>query len=455
MSPSGEQGGHIMTLLTSALQKSKKDYSRLIPWLVCISGGLLFFYEFIQTNIFGSINMPVMRTFGLNAHMLGVLSSAYFYSNAGFLFIAGNLLDRFSTRRLILFAMLACTFGTIGFAISNSFIEAFMFRFVVGIGGAFCFLSGVRLASRWFPPKRMALLTGILVTMAMIGGWVAQVPMSALLRMMPWRDAMLINGCLGIVLSTWVWFVVKDRPEGQEDLAVQEKQKLKAAGVIRSAVRVLSNIQNWKAALYACFLNLPVFLLGALWGSMYLVQIQHFSLTSATSITGMIFVGTIFGSPIMGIISDQLQNRKLPMIVGSILSLVLILILIYDTKLSYFQFLILFFAIGFTTSAQVIAYPVVAESNPHTLTATSASIICSMILLSGAITQPLSGKILDLGWHGKLCNGVHCYSLHAYQNAMMVLLGAFVLSLILAFRVKETHCKPYDQKPTNLSKKTK
>lgn len=435
-----------MALLTSSLQNNvEKKYNRFIPWLVCLSGGLLFFYEFLQLNVFNSLNTSLMRSFGLNAHMLGEMSSAYFYANAGFLFLAGNLLDRFSTRKLIIFAMIACTAGTIGFAMSDTFWQAFSSRFLVGIGAAFCFLSGVRLASRWFPAKRMALLTGLLVTMAMMGGLAAQAPMTALVKIMPWRDAMLLNGILGIAITVWIYFVVQNRPDGEEELAMQEKSALKQQGLSNSIKRVLGNKQNWKAAFYTCLMNLPIFLLGALWGSMYFIQVRHFSATSATTITGMLFIGTIIGSPAVGIISDRIQNRRIPMVIGAIASFALMLVFIYDPRLSFDQLLLMFLALGFATSTQVISYPIVAESNQHSLTATSVSIVSGTLILGGAIMQPFSGWLLDLGWKGKILDGVHSYNLQAYQHAMLIMLVSFAISIVLAFFVRETHCKPFHE----------
>lgn len=434
-----------MALITSALERLEDKYHPLIPWVVCLSGGLLFFYEFIQLNIFGSLNTHIMQAFGLNAHQLGNLSSTYFYANAGFLFVAGNMLDRFSTRKLILIAMVFCTVGTIGFAVSMNFAEAGISRFLVGLGGAFCFLSGVRLASRWFPPSRMALLTGILVTMAMVGGWLAQAPMAILLEHMHWRNAMLLNGFVGIVITVWIWLVVKDRPDGHDHIAMSERQQIKEMGLLQCIGGVLKNPQNWKAAFYTCLMNLPIYIMGALWGSMFLVQVHHFTAVQATTVTGMLYFGTIFGSPLVGMFSDRLKSRKKPMIYGAIISFFIMMAIIYIPTMSYEMLILAFFLLGFITSSQVIGYPVAAESNPTVITATSVSIVSMVTVLSGAVMQPISGWLLDHYWTGQFCGGVHCYDLNAYQHAMLMMLGSFVISLLLALSIRETRCKPFDE----------
>ena len=69
------------------------------------------------------------------------------------------VLDRFSIKNTILIAMFFCVVSTFILAYSHSFYMALFCRFITGIGSAFCFLGPVRLASHWFPPKRMALVT--------------------------------------------------------------------------------------------------------------------------------------------------------------------------------------------------------------------------------------------------------------------------------------------------------
>ena len=94
-----------------------------------------------------------MREFSLSAGQISQLSAIYFIANVIFLFPAGSILDRFSTRKVILTSMSICIAGTFLFSLSTSLFIAGCARFFTGIGSAFCFLSCIRLASRWFPAQ--------------------------------------------------------------------------------------------------------------------------------------------------------------------------------------------------------------------------------------------------------------------------------------------------------------
>jgi len=412
----------------------------LQAWLVCLSASLFFFYEFIQMGMFNSISSQLMHDFGINATQLGYLSATYFYADVAFLFFAGMLLDRFSTRKIILLAMSICVGATIAFAVSSNIWLAGISHFAAGVGNAFCLLSCIKLASRWFPPQRMALITGIIVTIAFIGGTVSQTPLTLLVQSLGWRYAVLIDASLGVIILGIIWHFVCDKPADAQTTTQQCAIKPPVKDSIKF---VLTNKQNWLGGFYTCFLNLPIFLLAELWGVMYLVQVHHIPQTNASIITSMVFIGSIFGCPIVGWLSDYMGKRRLPMIVGAICSLAIILLIMFMTQLSFNLLLILFFALGFFTSAQVISYPAITESNPKAYTGTSLGIASVLIMGGGAVFQPLFGWLMDLNWDGKMINGTAIYSPHDYFLGMAIMPVAIIIGLLAALLFKETNCQPY------------
>ncbi len=420
------------------------NHTRL-AWTVTLTAALFFFYEFIQLILPNAINVQLMQAFNLNAPGLGWLASMYFCANAIFLFPAGNLLDRYSTKKLLLLAVVLCTAGTFVFAIAQNYLIAAAGRFVVGVGAAFCFLSCIRLASRWFPPSRMALVTGVVVTMAMIGGFVAQSPMVFLTDWLGWRNAILLDAGLGIFIALAILFIVQDRPPNSHEEAKADKAKLKSLGFWRCIKLVLLNPNNWLGGIYTSLLNLPVFLLGGLWGMRYLVQVHNLTEVQASYATSMLFVGVIFGSPAFGWFSDHIGRRCFPMILGAVFSLIVMLILMYTPELSLTSLIVLFFLIGFVTSSQVLSYPAIAELNPISLTGTAVSVASVTIMSSGVIFQPLFGWMLELNWDHKTIENTPIYSAHDFNTAMWIMPIAFVIGLVIAFMIRETYCESQAQ----------
>ncbi len=412
-----------------------------LPWLVCLSAACFFFYEFLQLNMLNALNEDLMQAFNIDATQMSFLSASYFFANMIFIIPAGLLLDRFSTRTIILASMSVCMIGAIGFAMSANYEIALFSRILIGIGAAFCFLSSIRLASHWFEANHMALISGLIVTLGMLGGWVAQNPLTLLIEHIGWRHALWVNAILGVLIFLLIYLVVYDYPSDKAEHIKAHRQQISGSGFLTSIKHSYLNPQNWLSGLYTSLMNLPIFLLGALWGIPYLEEIHHLSRDQSSVITGMIFFGTVIGSPAAGFISDKMGLRKRPMIIAAIISLAMILWMMYQPGLSASTLAILFFALGFITSAQIISYPLVTESNPISLTAISISVIAICAIGGGAVFQPLFGWLMDFHLKHQVVNHVMIYSANDFHRAMLIFPAAFVIALICAMLIKETHCK--------------
>ena len=58
--------------------------------------------------------------------------------------------------------------------------------------------------------------------------------------------------------------------------------------------------------------------------------------------------------------------------------------------------------------------------------------------------QPLIGKLLDMQWGGQMENGVRVFTTHNYRIALLVIPIGLLVSFLLTFLVKETHCRLRD-----------
>ncbi|WP_235379047.1 MFS transporter [Candidatus Coxiella mudrowiae] len=217
--------------------------------------------------MFNALSPNLMRAFHIGPSCLGHLSENYFYANVIFLFPAGMLLNRVSTRKVIILAMAAaasvvCMFS---FAASTSIWQADSCRFVTGIVGSFCLLSNVRLASRWFEPRQMALVIRLIVN--------------------PGHDRRngctnpiyLSDGCPGVANdlthrrffrshNALVDCLISERfpSRGQASLFREHQMYLHDLGLWRVLWRTVKNSQNlvirWD--LYSSLMNFPIFFSG-------------------------------------------------------------------------------------------------------------------------------------------------------------------------------------------------
>jgi len=429
----------ITAVRTMESDTSTTSTNSWLAWLVVINAAWFFFYVFMILNMFNAINEPFMAEFSISAAKLGWLSSFYSLANLCFLFPAGMILDRVSTRRVILITMTVCVVATFIFANAPSILVAVICRFAMGIGGAFCLLSAVRLASRWFPPQKMASAIGVVVMMAFIGGMVAQNPLTVLTQYVGWRHALMFTSGIGVFMWIAIFTFVRDFP-ADYDHARDAKKAASTGSSLKEIIRyVVSNKQNWLGGLYTSLLNLPIFIFG-FFGTIYLEQIHQLSRVQASFVTMMLFVGAMIGSPVIGWISDRIGLRRMPMLFFGVLSLITILLMIYVPGWSMTSLVLLFFALGYFISAQVISYPLVAESNPHHVTG-AATGLASTLIMAGLFSQPIFGWLLGLHWDGTKAHGVPIYTLANFNLALAIIPIACVIGLVAAFFLRETYCK--------------
>lgn len=408
--------------------------SILLPWMVCFAATMFFFYEFIQGNMFASIAANIMQDYQIQADKMAYLSSIYYLSNVIFLFVAGIVLDRFSIKNTILIAMSFCVISTFILAYSHSFYMALFCRFVTGIGSAFCFLGPVRLASHWFPPKRMALVTGAIVTVAMTGGMLAQYPLTKLVAYVGWRQAVLDVGILGFAMLVMMVFWIKERPN------VAVKKEGQPINILLAAKKAYLNIQYLRAAFFTSLMNMAIAVFGAMMGTLYLEQRLSISSEQASMVNGMLFFGAIIGAPLMGWISDKIGLRIVPMKIGVLASLLTLLSVLY-LPVSLNMMTVLFFLLGLFTSAQVISYALVAESSSPMMTATAVSVISILTQGGYLIYQNLFSALLTNYGGMHLINGVPIYQLEAYQHAAIILPIGLLIAFVMLLGLKETRCR--------------
>ncbi len=404
-------------------------FSKLLPYLVCFSASLFFAYELVQFHMMNAISSYLMKDLQMNATSFGKLCATYLLADVIFLLPAGIILDRFSTRKVILSALLICVIGTLGFSFAHSFKTAALCHFLSGIGNAFCFLSCMMLIARWFSKEKQALIIGLVITVGMLGAVFAQYPVSLIAESFSWRSALLADAVIGLVIFGLIFLFVHDGPKPATDGASLPFWQ----GVKKSVF----NLQNISCGFYTCFMNMPLMVLSAVWGSLFLHQVHGIALAKASFIAGMIGVGTIIGSPLFGYLSNKLGAKKPSMLWGSLLSIffmLLIMLLPHPTEILLTS---LFFLLGLVSSSQVLGYPLITENSPKELTGTSMGIAAVIIMGLPMIIQPLSGFLLDLNWEGTMLHGAPFYSHANFMTAFSLFPIGFFLSFLATYFINE------------------
>ena len=201
----------------------------------------------------------------------------------------------------------------------------------------------------------------------------------------------------------------------------------------------------WINGFIGGMLYLPASAFAELWGIPYLVS-RGFSHTGAATALSMVFVGWVVGGPIYGWISDRICRRRLPVFVGCIGSASIITALLLMPHLSKPTAYIMLFSFGFISSAQIIAFAIGREAGDAHLSGTAIALTNMLVMLCGAIYQPLIGHLVAWFSSGQVLNGVPVYTYDNYAFALTAIPIGIFIAAFMCFFLKETYGQSNDFK---------
>jgi MFS family permease len=380
-------------------------------WLWLFVAASFLFYQFIELNIMAPLAMTVGHFFSLSTLGIGILSSSDLLGNVLMLIPAGMLLDRYPVKKLLLLNLALTTLFTFIFAASSNIFISALARFFIGASGAFCFTGAVRFAVNIFPKTKMALATGLIYMTGMLGGISAQGMFSTLSPVISWRGIFAVVGALGILFFLLVWQLLPS--------TTNQTQHTSPLATIK---KIVVQFKNWQPAIFVGALNLPLFVVGALWGNLYLTHARHLSSEQAAMVNGMIFLGAIIGSPLAGRLADVLNARKPVMLFTSIAAMIVFSIILFSPNLSVPLLASLFLLLGIAAGSQALGYTVAIEGNPSHIAASVTSFVSIVTIAGAMLFQPIFGELLHAG------QTANTYNFTGAMLSILMMLGVGVVS---------------------------
>lgn len=413
--------------------------SRSRAWAAFILGTLFFGYAFAQRVAPSVMTGELMRDLAVGGAALGSLSAFYFYTYAVIQLPVGVLIDRFGPRKLLSVALVLCAFASVGFAWSESALSASVSRGLIGGTVGFGFVGTLTIASYWFPPSRFGMLSGIVLAVGMVGAMAGQAPLRILVEQFGWRDTMLALGVTGAVLGVLLFLIVPNRPRTQPARSVHQHP-------LAGLRDVAANPQSWLCAMIGFGPTGTLLAFSGLWAVPWLSSVRGFPVSEAAGIASVMFLGWAVGAPLLGWVSDHIGRRKPVILAGLTLSLAALCVIIFAHVANTALLIVLFFLNGVGSSAMAVCFGAVRELNRRENSATALGLMNMFVVGSGAILQPLIGWLLDLNWSGDILEGARVYDASAYAIAFITLVAANVLGLVSAFGLRETYCRPLEDK---------
>jgi sugar phosphate permease len=406
------------------------------PWIIWALSASFFFYKYLLQVSPSVMSTELMSAYTLTGAGLGNLAACFFYAYFLMQIPVGIILDKWSPRIVMTIAVFFCALSTLVFSYTHLLFLAQLSRFIMGLTTAFAAVSCFKLAALWFSPKRFALVSGLSMTVAMLGAICGEAPLSFLVTHIGWRQTLKCIAVVGFVLCFLIWIIIKDKPSTQSKSLPHADENMSLATKFSI---ILKSKQTWLLSLYSGLAFAPLSVFGGLWGVSFIETAYRLNALDAAYLVSLSFVGFALGCPLVGWISDYIKQRKRLIVLGTVIALICISLVLYVPMSSFFLAVCLgLFGMG--ASCFFLCFSMIKELHPLIFTATVLGFMNTFDSICEAVTEPLIGKLLDLHWSGAYEGGARAFSVGDYHYGLLTLPIYLVISLFVLCFIRETYC---------------
>lgn len=392
----------------------------LIAWFIC---GLFFCYELLLRTVVGTFQAPIMQDLHINPVAFSLLStSAYMFIYALMQIPVGIIVDRYGLKRSITFATLLCAVSTLLLATTTNYKVALLCRMLMGLGSSFGFIGVLVAVYQWFPKELRGFYFGLSALVGTGGLMIAAGPIDSLAiqQNLSWRHILLGLGIIGLCISALSHFRVTSCPNRHQNF----NSNVAPSEIKAYILNIISQKQAWSIAIYIALVCFTLEYLSENEFKHYM-QLHGFEANFASYLITVGWMGYALGCPMLGFLSDIVKNKKVILVVASVVYLLATLVIFY-LPISEAILVIAFFALGMATGTQSIGFSIILEYCKNQNAALGIGFQNMLTTLFLSINAPVLGSVIHQ------VNPINQPNIANYQSAFTLIICGALLSLMIA-----------------------
>lgn len=300
---------------TSAGERPTSVRNWVLVWL-CAAAAI----SYIHRNAIAVAEESIRLDLGLSKTQMGWVLGSFFWGYALLQIPTGWIGDRFGSRGPLAIFSAAWSLATGAMGLAGGYLGLVALRLACGAAQAGLFPCSTRLLVDWLPATRRGFASGMLGSCMSLGAAVA-LPLTGTLldHGIGWRWLLALYIAPGLAWSVGFYLWFRDRPEDHSGVNAAE------VALIRSqASRAKASEANqreptpWRLILcsaplwFLCaqqFFRAAGYMFYASWFPTYLKETFSVSTEASGWLTSMPLAAVVIGSPLGGILADQLLSR--------------------------------------------------------------------------------------------------------------------------------------------------
>lgn len=380
-----------------------------------------YFLSYLYRTVNAVLGPVIARELALPDNALGLLTSTYFLAFGAAQLPLGMLLDRFGPRRVEagLLGVAAC--GATIFALSDSLTGLAIGRGLIGFGVSACLMAALKAISQWYPPDRLASMTGWIMTSGGLGALMASKPLELALAVSNWQGIVFLLAAITLAVAALLWLLVPDKPAEGAASGLAEQ----LAGVRT----IFSSRHFWRYAPMGFWLTGGFMAVQGLWASRWMMELEGLGRGAVADRLTWLSAAMLAGFLFLGFFATKLVHRGIKLsnlyLASMLASLVMFGLIIFQPS---FAGWLLWPLLAACFSLSNVSYSLVAQAFPPAL-AGRANTALNLLVFAGAFgLQWGIGILVDtLQGHGWPVGD-------AYRAAFVLLLMGQTLALMWLVR---------------------
>jgi MFS family permease len=385
---------------------------------------LLTFGTFINAVDRASLSVAVpsiIKEFGIDTATMGIALSAFFWAYALGNAPAGNLADRFGTKKVLGWSAAIWSIFSALTGFAHNVYHVMIARFGVGVGEASSLPTNTKIIAANFPSHERGTAVAVSLTGIRIGNAVTPILMAFLIATWGWRAAFIITGLGSLLWCVFWYFGFKDLSDIKaKAAAVKEKVKIPWKIVLTSRPLLgLTVVKFTQDFLQWLFLT---------WVPGYLIMGRGFSVITMGFYVSLAYATAAIAQPVVGWISDLLikkgwsvnRARKTVQVVLQICSATIII-----TGYTDMIYVAMFFMVLAISAESICAghmWTIISEVVPPKLVGSVGGLINTLGGIAGIISPIVTGVIVKV---------TGSFTLALLMGGCSILLAAVVLIFVV------------------------
>jgi MFS transporter, ACS family, D-galactonate transporter len=392
--------------LAASPSTSRPTYVRYVVLFFILLATIISYVD--RTNL--GIAAPFMsKELALDKAQMGQIFAAFGLTYAFALIPGGYIADMFGSRLTYAAALVGWSLATMIQGVASSFNTLFGARLAIGVLESPAFPANARAVTMWFPIKERGFATSVYIMGQYIGTplfaglllWLAQTE--------GWRTIFYVTGGAGVLLGL-LWYFVYQDPMQSRFANPAELAHIEAGGGLASNKErtpfdwtAMFRLLQQRQVLAIClgkFCSNTILVFFTTWFLTFLIEERKMTMIKVGFFQVLPFVGATAGILLAGFLSDffirrgvsMSAARKTPLIIGSLLASVIVLINFVTSDAAVIGILtVAFFAQGVASSS----WAAVSEIAPRQYIGLTSGTTSLAANLAGISTPLAIGYILQ------------------------------------------------------------